>query len=329
MPARFTLSRIVPRHLLFTFGLLAVATSVIGAEWPPAASPLPPGVRLIPDVAYLAPGRAEKLDVFLPARAPGDTTLRPAVVYFHGGGWDHGDKATERERNIGNHLSAAGYVFVSANYALGAGSWPRNLLDCKNAVRYLRAHAAEYGVDPARIAAMGTSAGGHLALMVAYTAGQTALEPAGPYPEISSSVRAVIDLYGITDLLTRQLTRDDGTPTGQPADSHAPAVLGAKRDEDPARWRLASPITHVTAASPPTFIAQGLSDATVDFLQSVELANALRSKGVPHELLLLEGVGHMFHLDRSPTVPLPPHFKPALFAFLAQQLGAPASPRDR
>src|SRR3954469_12324115 len=130
------------RILVCLAGLFALAKPLAAAEWPPAASPLPPGVRLVADVPFLEAGRMEKLALFLPARANGDATLRPAVVYFHGGGWDHGDKATERERNIGNHLSAAGYVFVSANYALGPGSWPRNLLDCKNAVRFLRAHAA-------------------------------------------------------------------------------------------------------------------------------------------------------------------------------------------
>ncbi len=301
--------------------VLTAVTRLVGAEWPPASTPLPPGAKLLSDVAFLEPTRAEKLDIFLPARAGGDTAPHAAVVYFHGGGWDHGDKATERERNIGNYLVGAGYVFVSANYALGAGSWPQNLLDCKNAVRFLRVHAAEYGVDPERIAVMGTSAGAHLALMVGYTAGQATLEPKAPYPDATSRVRAVVDFYGITDLLTRQLTLEDGTPTAKPADSHAPAVFGGKRTEKPDVWRVASPVTHIAKDSPPTFITQGLSDATVDYLQSIELANALRAKGVPHELVLLEGVGHMYHLDASPTVPVPPHLKASLLAFLQKHLG--------
>jgi acetyl esterase/lipase len=311
------------RILICLVCLLALASRVAAAEWPAPTSPLPPGVKLISDVAFLEPNRGEKLDIYLPARSPGDVAPRPAVVYFHGGGWDHGDKATERERNIGNHLAGAGYIFVSANYIVGNNAWPQNLYDCKNAVRFLRAHAKDYGVDPERIATMGTSAGAHLALMVAYTATEPALEPPAPYPTVSNRVRAVVDLYGITNLLTRQLTLPDGTPTAKPADSHAPAVFGGKRTEKPEVWRIASPVNHVTADSPPTFIAQGLADATVDYVQSVELANTLRAKRVPHELLLLEGVEHMFHLDRSPTVALPPHFQPALFAFLARHLGPP------
>jgi acetyl esterase/lipase len=312
--------------LLFLAGLVA---PLVAAEWPRATTPLPPGVQLLSDVAYLEPTRTEKLDLFLPARAAGDTALRPAVVYFHGGGWDRGDKATERERNFGNHFAAAGYVFVSVNYKLGAGAWPQNLLDCKNAVRFVRVRAQDYGVDPERIAVMGASAGGHLALLTAYTTGQNEFEPGAPYPGVSSRVRAVVEFYGITNLLTRQAVADDGTPLGRTHDSRAPAMLGAKRAENPERWRVASPVTHVKPESPPTFITQGLSDETVDYVQAVELANVLRKNRVPHELLLLEGVGHIYHFDGTQKVATPPHLRTAVLAFLAQHLGpAPDARRN-
>ncbi len=259
-------------------------------------------VRVLSDVSFLGADRSEKLDIYLPPEtAPrmDAAKRRAAVVYFHGGGWVRGDKATDREKNIGYGLAKAGFVFVSANYVLGPNAWPMNLQDCKNAVRFLRANAARYGVDPDRVAAMGTSAGGHLATMAAYTAdtGPKEFEPQQPYPNVSNAVRAVVNFYGMTNLLTRQLALPDGTPTGKPADSNSPAVLGATRDEDPARWRLASPVTHIRKDSPPTFIVHGLSDPTVDYVQAVELANTLRAQGVAHELLLLEGVGHMFYLD--------------------------------
>ena len=281
--------------------------------------PLPPGVRLVSDVPFLETGRDEKLDVYLPARDDGG--LRPAIVYFHGGGWVRGDKATERERNIGGKLAASGFVFVSANYVLGPRAWPQNLRDCKNAIRFVRANAARYGVDPQRIAAMGTSAGGHLALMAAYTGqGSPAeFEPGAPYPGISSAVVAVVDFYGMTNLLTRQIAAPDGTPTGKPMDSHAPEVLGVTRTEDRGRWELASPITHVRADSPPTLIVHGLSDPTVDYVQAVELANALRARAVPHELLLLEGIGHMFFLDAWNGQPMP-DLTPAVTRFLHRHM---------
>jgi acetyl esterase/lipase len=291
-----------------------------------APAPLPPEVRLLSDVPYLEPARKEKLDIYLP-RAGAKDALRPAVVYFHGGGWTHGDKATERERNIGGHLAAAGYVFVSVNYILGPKQWPQNLLDCKNAIRFVRQHASEYGVDPERIAAMGTSAGGHLALMAAYTANQQ-FEPATPYPGVSNRVLAVVDFYGMSDLLTRRQVLEDGTPTDKLADSQSPAVLGAKRSEDPELWRNASPVTHVTASSPPTFIVHGLSDPTVNYGQAIELANVLRQHHVPHELMLLEGIGHMFNFDFWQATPMPAQLKPAVLTFLTKYL-APSKPSPR
>lgn len=303
-----------------TVGCLAVVAVASAAE---PLAPLPAGVRLLSDVAYLPADRTEKLDIYLPpvSTGAGDRAdvRRPAVIYYHGGGWVRGDKATERERNIGGKLAAAGYVFVSVNYVLGPRAWPANLLDCKNAVRFVRQHAARYGIDPDRIAAMGTSAGGHLAMMVGYTTDHAEFEPTAPYAGVSSRVAAVVDFYGMTNLLTRRQVESDGTPTGQFMDSHAPEVLGVTRTENPARWRAASPVTHVTKNSPPTLIVHGLADATVDYIQAVELANVLRARGVAHELRLLEGIGHMFYLDDWKGQPMP-DLTPVVTAFLAKYL---------
>ena len=109
---------------------------------------------------------------------------------------------------------------------------------------------------------------------------------------------------------------------GKPADSHSPEVLGATRTEDPARWRLASPVTHVTRKSPPTLIVHGLSDPTVDYVQAVELANVLRTHEVPHDLVLLEGIGHMFYLDSWDDKPMA-DLTPTVVAFLKRHLAAP------
>src|SRR5687768_7447602 len=127
---------------------------------------------------------------------------------IHGGGWVGGDKAAAREFNIGTTLAAAGYVCASVNYKLkGDDRWPTNLFDCKNAVRFLRTRAVQYQVAPDRIGVIGGSAGGHLALMVAYTSDLPELTPTAaantPYPGVSDGVRCVVDLYGITDPRTR------------------------------------------------------------------------------------------------------------------------------
>lgn len=320
-------------RVAFTFAMLAVsATVAVGAggvlvaQAPVSAQaqprrpwvmpPAPDGVIIEKDVAYLAPGRKETLDLYLPANRPAGVRS-PAVVVIHGGGWTGGDKGAAREFNIGTNLAKAGYVAASVNYWLGADRrWPTNLLDCKNGVRFLRRFADKYHVDPDRIAVMGGSAGGHLALMVAYTSSVAELEPAEPYPGLSNRVRAVVDMYGPTNLLTRQTTDSSGTPTGRiRLDSH---LLSTAGEEDPEGWSFASPVTHVRSDSPPTLILHGSADTTVDRDQSTALAAALARAGVPHRLVLLPGVGHTFDLETWERRPLPTDLRPVVLGFFEE-----------
>ena len=120
----------------------------------PLAARAADDVRVTKDVSFLAPGRAEKLDLYQPA-SRADGRLHPALVWIHGGGWTGGTKNEARADNICRAAAAAGYVAVSIDYRLGDGAWPTNLFDCKNAVRFLRANAARHSVDPARIAVAG------------------------------------------------------------------------------------------------------------------------------------------------------------------------------
>lgn len=182
-------------------GVPAVAESQGLTPWTMPAPP--PGVAIERDVTYLEPTRAEKLDLYMPtARAP--AVRSPAVIAIHGGGWTGGDKARPREYMTCTTLALAGYVCVSIEYAKdGEGRWPQNVKDAKNAVRWLRVNAARLQVDAAHIGVIGGSAGGHLAMMVAYTAGLTGLEPEGPYPGIDGRVQACVDMYGPSNLLTR------------------------------------------------------------------------------------------------------------------------------
>ncbi len=310
-----------PWRRVWRLGSATIAAVWLGAVSTPARAAVAP--QVLKDLPYLAGADGEKLDLYLPGgRAVGARS--PGVVYIHGGGWMHGDKGRPREREIATVLARAGYVCADINYVMGARSWPANLFDCKNAVRFLRANAGKYGVDPARIAVMGTSAGGHLALMTAYTAGEPGLEPSGPYPGVSSRVDAVVDLYGITDVLTRRKVTARGQPIDALNDAHTPAMLGVGRGQDPALWRLASPVAHVTAYVPPTLIIQGTADSIVDFGQSVELAGALRRAGVPYRLMLLAGVDHLFSLTRDRRGrPLRENVKAAVLDFLGRYSGGP------
>ncbi len=278
-------------------------------------------VRVLSDVEFLEAGRVEKLDVYLPvsANAASGGKRAPALVWIHGGGWTGGTKTEQRAKEICTTLAEAGYVAVSIDYKLGNGAWPQNLHDCKNAVRFLRANADRYGVDPQRIAVAGGSAGGHLALMVAFTTGQAGLEPTAPYPGFTSEVDCVINMYGVTNVLTRQKTTPDGKPTGERTPGSALRIFGAP-DETAAVLRIGSPVTHVRPGSPPVLILHGRADATVDYLQAEELARALEREKVPHELILLDGVGHTFAFQTWGKKKLSRDLRPAVFAFLEKHL---------
>ena len=279
--------------------------------------PAPDGVVIERDVTYLAPGRKEKLDLYLPASRP-KATRSPAVVIIHGGGWSGGDKASGREFNIGTTLAKAGYVCASVEYFKGAvGRWPTNLYDCKNAVRFLRAHADRYQVDVDHVGVIGGSAGGHLALMVAYTTGVKGLAPEDLYPGISDRVQACVDMYGISDLLTRQAIEADGTPNGKLVQSGLFADKGGQSSDT---LKLASPVYHVSKACPPTLILHGLADTTVDREQSVELDRKLSEQGVEHRLILIPGVGHTFDLQEWRRKPLPQDLRPVVTGFFDQHL---------
>lgn len=287
-----------------------------------AAQSSQPEMRVTTDVAFLGADRKEKLDLYQPA-PPAAGKLSPAVVWIHGGGWSGGTKNEARAKNICGILARAGYVAVSIDYRLGEGAWPTNLFDGKNAVRFLRANAATYQLDPNRIAVAGGSAGGHLALMVALTAGMDGFEPAGvatPYPGVSSAVRCVINLYGIANLRTRQVTGKSGRPTGETR-SLGPAlkIFGADSDASEVLTN-ASPVTHVTRASPPMLTLHGRADATVDYHQAEELDRVARERGAAHALVLFDGVGHTFDFEKWNKKPLPGDMPGLALAFLAKNL---------
>lgn len=264
------------------------------ATSPKPLPPAPEGVTIRQNLDYLGPGRQEKLDLYSPASRP-DSTRSPAVLIIHGGGWTSGDKAGEREFITGTTLAKAGYVCASINYELRSPNrWPTNLHDCKNAVRWLRVNAEKLRIDPARIGVIGGSAGGHLALMVAYTSDNKDLDPGALYPGVSDRVSACVDMYGISDVVTRQGTDGSGKPDGKYRQSTQlfPESLAAA----PEKWKLASPVSHITRDSPPTLILHGTRDTTVDRDQSKELETKLKAAGVESRLIMVEGANHAWPL---------------------------------
>jgi acetyl esterase/lipase len=267
-----------------TFAIALVVGLPGGRSFGQTPKAIPPGVRVEKDVAYLEPARAEKADLYLPAQASGG--LRPAVVIIHGGGWAGGDKGAAREINIGTTLALNGYVGMSINYVLSdrvkkTRTWPQNLHDCKTAVRWLRKNADRLQIDPDHIGVIGGSAGGHLAAMLAVTGPADGLDPKEPYGDQSSRVQCAIDLYGPADLL----------------EYHDVAMLGTTREEDAELYRRASPTTYADRDDPPVLILHGTADKTVALSQSERFAAALAKGGTVHELVVIPGAPHTFHLQ--------------------------------
>ena len=310
------------QHARFVSILLIVATLAAGSERSPAGEspqgasndgltkdmPRPEAFRIMEDLIYLQPGRTEKLDLYLPARAPGDPPV-PGVIWAHGNGSDKGSSHIREECET---FAAAGYACASINWTLDTPFRVLPILDCKNAVRFLRVHAAEYHVDPQRIAIGGGSGGGYLASMVGFTIGEAGFEPPEPYPGISSAVCAIIDFYGGYDAMRWPLIQ------GQM--KVLPLNLAGVR---PALKQIAlfQPVNHLTPTAPPVLIVQGKDDPLIEYHQALEMDDDLAAKGVPHELILMDHVGHAFTFTTWENQPLPRDLRPALLAFLRKYLG--------
>jgi acetyl esterase/lipase len=248
------------------------------------------------DLAYATGSAAQALDLYLPRRTG---TAVPLVVYVHGGAFLGGDKA-DHFPQIGA-LRTAGYAVASVNYRLsGEAPFPAGVQDVKAAVRWLRAAAPKYGIDPARFGAWGDSAGGHLVAMLGATGDQrtdfddAALGHAG----VSSAVQAVVDWYGPTDFL---LMDDQSARTGcarpqvhDEAGSPESRWLGAPIQTVPDAARAANPITWVRTAGhlPPYLVVHGDSDCNVPHGQSELLVEALHERDAAVTFTLLPGVGH-------------------------------------
>lgn len=228
---------------------------------------------MIADIPYLGPSRSQTLDLYEPADP--SNGLRPAIVIIHGGGWRVGDKRDRRETQMAEVLTAAGFVCVSINYTMmsdGKPAWPMYLDDAREAVRFLRKHCQTYRIDPARIGAIGGSAGGNIALMLGL--------PADGDPP--ANVQAVVALYPPTDMAW--------------AGKQRTALFGATGDELARIARSASPLYQVTADFPPTYLVHGTNDAIVSHEHSLLLAKRFEELGVTHQFQLIEGAPHTFKL---------------------------------
>jgi len=249
----------------------------------------PAGVKVLPDVAYREGSAAWRMDIALPeaeAKEP-----RPAVLMIHGGGWGNGDKRLRQFTTLMLDYAAHGYVAASVNYRLTAeATLPTPIGDVKNAVRYWRAHAKEYNLDPNHIGVYGNSAGAHLAAMVALAGKNAELESDGPYQDFSSAVQAVCTSGTPANLMKGRL----GTP---------PRALelfgGAEGLAEKAR--RSSPVSYAAKTAPPYLMIQGSADPTIDPNDSRELLQALKSAGAKDvTLMMIQDAGHNVFAAHAP-----------------------------
>jgi acetyl esterase/lipase len=261
-------------HILLLLTVPATAHPVLSQE-SNAAKP-------VQEITYTKVGERElKLDLIAPARGEGPY---PAVVVIHGGAWRGGKK--EDVRLVQTLLANAGYVSISPQYRFcPAEQFPAQVEDVKAAVRWLRSHASEHGVDTSRIGAIGFSAGGHLALLLGLTSKGDGLEGAGVSADApSSKVQAVVNYFGPTELgaadipeISRPLVRD---------------FLGGTPAEKPELCKQASPLTFVTKDDPAVLTFHGTKDHLVPHTQALKLIEAMNSVGVPGRVEILVGAGH-------------------------------------
>lgn len=277
-----------------------VDTPAGGKEIIPKVEVTEPTVSVVGDVEYsqitsARGSRSLKMTLLIPeGREP-----KPAVIFYPGGGFTSANYGGYLETRLA--LARAGFVVAAAEYRVVPDRFPALVVDAKAAVRYLRAHAKELGVDPERIGVFGDSAGGYVAQMVGTTNGETRFDQ-GDHIEQSSAVQAVATIYGISDLTnigegySEEIQRIHAAPNVTEAllvhgtAFHTYPGAGILSDREKARD--ASPMGHVKAGLPPFLILHGADDQLVSPHQSEQLYEALRAAGNEATYLVVEGANH-------------------------------------
>jgi acetyl esterase/lipase len=267
------------------FFLLMISAPLMAQTPPPPA--VPATVIADRDVNYSGVGGSQTMDIVRPRSASSSpSSPRPAVLLVHGGGFRAGTK--ESYIPLAVKLAEHGYAAATITYRLAPrNQFPAPLQDVKAAVRFLRAHAAKYGIDPEHIGALGGSAGGHLVLMLGLTEGVAEFEGSGPNRDQSSRVQCVVDEYGPTDFTQSYSKSVDAAEV-------LPQFLGGDLNHDRLAHMRSSPLNWITPNAAPILAIHGTADTYVAYEQSLWLIERLIAAGVPAELETISGAGHGF-----------------------------------
>ena len=229
------------------------------------------------------------IKLYLDLYMPEDAQNPPLIMWIHGGAWRYGD----RKLPVMPWPAERGYALASIEYRLtDQAIFPAHIIDCKDALIWLKQNADKYGYDASRVAAAGDSAGGHLAELMGTSSGHADWEPNGA----DCSVQAVIDYYGPTALGREWPGLSDTDKHISGDDEVQSPFLGAPvlSKQGRARAAVANPITYIDGSEPPFLILHGDADDVVPFKQSLWLRDALESVGVPVSLHRVHGGGHGF-----------------------------------
>ena len=311
--------------LALSVGLFAMLSSISSGHPQTRTrtkTPYPTGsksVSWIINVPYVTGGGPEQqLDLYIPTERHGE----PLVVFIHGGGFEHGDKAGDSINPNNLQWLWQGYAMASVNYRLLQHAlWPAQIEDCKAAIRWLKAHAADYGYSASKIAVAGESAGGHLVAMIGTTSGKKLFD-VGDNLDQTSDVTCAVDLFGPVDI------------TRLP--DLAAKLLGPDNKDNQELRRNASPISYVHAGEPPMLIVHGTDDKLVPYEQAELLADAMDKVNAPYHFHTVVGGGHnpYFGINTNPKTGWfdtggggiglfeDPAVEPLIIQFLHEHLGS-------
>jgi acetyl esterase/lipase len=306
-------------RFIFAAALLLVPSAVFAQQ-----PPVPLSIEAKLDLPYAATDNPrQRLDLFLPKERDAAKKL-PVLVFVHGGAWQAGSKEQGRGQ-VMRFVREGKCAGVSVGYRLSQeAQWPAQIHDCKAAIRWIKANAAEHGLDAERIVVWGTSAGGHLVAVLGTSSGVADMDgKLGPHTDKDTKVAGVIDFFGPTDVSKMNAQKLPGTMDHDGPNAPEAKLLGAPVQTVPDKVKSANPLTYVDKTDPPFLMVHGDKDPLVPIGQSEILQAELKKAGVANELHTVKDGGHGGFQD--PAVPK------KVEAFLVARFGdakvtAPAAP---
>ena len=254
------------------------------------------------DLAYVSNGHErQRLDLYIPSHGQNPTHRLPLIIWIHGGGWQNGSKENCPPLRFG--FPAKGFAVASIGYRLSSDAvFPAQIEDCKAAIRWLRAHASEYGIDPERFGAWGSSAGGHLVALVG-ASGDVKQFDVGEHLEFSSRVQAVCDYFGPTDFSQMDAHAIPGARLKHDSENSPEAkLIGGPVQQNPDKVAAVNPITYVSEDDPAFLIVHGDKDPLVPIHQSQLLFDALKMNGIEVQFHTIHDAEHGGRGFNSATV---------------------------